>query len=63
MIYASLALLFGTVLVGGYATWRWSWWRVQLVWYDAWIGAYFDRERQVLYICPLPFVVVEIPLP
>ena len=26
-------------------------------WYDAWVGAYWERRRGVLYICPLPMVV------
>lgn len=23
-------------------------------WFDFWIGAYYDRKNQTLYICPLP---------
>ncbi len=29
-------------------------------WYDMWIGAYYDRAWRVLYVCPLPMVVIEI---
>lgn len=32
-------------------------------WYDIWIGAYIDRPRRVLYICPIPMVGVRIKLP
>ncbi len=37
-------------------------WRIQLkfLWYDFWVGAYFDREKRTLYICPLPMCVVKI---
>lgn len=35
--------------------------RVFFAWYDLWIGAFWDRRRRVLYVCPLPTVVVEIP--
>lgn len=29
-------------------------------WYDFWIGMFYDRERRMLYICPVPMVVVKI---
>jgi hypothetical protein len=29
-------------------------------WYDFWIGLYYDRFEEVLYICPLPMVVIRI---
>ncbi len=25
-------------------------------WYDFWIGAYYDREKRVLYLLPLPCI-------
>lgn len=31
-------------------------------WYDFWVGAYYDRTRKVLYICPLPMIGVAITL-
>jgi len=31
-------------------------------WYDLWIGAYWDRRNRVLYICPLPTIVIEVRL-
>lgn len=29
-------------------------------WYDLWIGAYYDRARRCLYVCPVPTVGVVI---
>lgn len=29
-------------------------------WYDFWIGVYYDRLDEVLYICPLPMCVIRI---
>ncbi len=34
--------------------------RFAFLWYDFWIGAYYDREKKVLYICPLPMCVFKI---
>jgi hypothetical protein len=34
--------------------------RVFFAWYDCWVGWYWDRRRRVLYVCPLPMVVVQI---
>jgi len=34
--------------------------RLQFAWYDMWIGAYWDRKHRVLYICPIPTVVIEV---
>lgn len=33
---------------------------VSFLWYDLWIGAFFDRKQKQLYICPLPCVVIQI---
>jgi hypothetical protein len=29
-------------------------------WYDFWIGAYYDRTFDVLYICPIPCFGVQV---
>jgi hypothetical protein len=32
-------------------------------WYDLWIGAYWDRDAKVLYVCPLPMIGLKIKMP
>ncbi len=29
-------------------------------WYDSWIGAYWNKDKRVLYICPLMWIVIAI---
>lgn len=29
------------------------------LWYDLWIGAYYDRKEKTLYVCPLPMCVLK----
>lgn len=33
---------------------------VAFVWYDFWIGLYYNVERRALYICPLPMLVIRL---
>lgn len=33
---------------------------LRFLWYDLWIGAYWDRAGRALYVCPLPCVVFKI---
>ena len=33
---------------------------LDVLWYDAWIGAFWDRKQKTLYVCPLPCVVLKI---
>jgi len=33
---------------------------VFFAWYDLWVGAYWDRNQRVLYICPLPCCVIRL---
>ncbi len=28
-------------------------------WYDFWIGFYYDTKKKILYVCPLPMIVLE----
>lgn len=30
---------------------------VRFLWFDMWVGAYWDRVGRMLYVCPLPCVV------
>jgi hypothetical protein len=29
-------------------------------WYDFWVGLFYDQKKKILYICPLPCVVIKI---
>ena len=29
-------------------------------WYDFWIGAYYDRAKRILYVCPFPMIVIKV---
>lgn len=42
-----------------------DWPKLQLkfVWYDMWVGVYYDRISHDLYICPLPMIVIKVSLP
>jgi len=31
-----------------------------VAWYDAWIGFFYDTKKQILYICPLPCLVIKV---
>lgn len=33
---------------------------VFIAWYDLWIGAYWDRAKRTLYVCPVPCVVIKV---
>lgn len=33
---------------------------LQFLYYDFWVGAYWDRAKRTLYICPLPMVVIKL---
>jgi hypothetical protein len=33
---------------------------VFFAWYDFWVGFFYDREKRILYFCPLPCVVVKV---
>ena len=36
--------------------------KVSFAWYDLWIGAYIDRKKKILHICPVPTLLVSINL-
>lgn len=37
-------------------------WTVTLsfAWYDLWVGAYIDRPKRAVYLCPLPCLLVTV---
>ncbi len=46
----------------GTGTWRDAVVSVRLffAWWDAWVGAYWDRRQRRLYICPIPMLGVVV---
>lgn len=34
--------------------------RFFLAWFDLWVGAYWSAEKRILYVCPLPCVVIAL---
>lgn len=36
---------------------------VFFAWYDMWIGLFVDRQKRIIYICPIPCCVVKVVLP
>ena len=33
-----------------------------VLWYDAWVGFFWDKAKRILYFCPLPCVVLKFQL-
>ena len=34
--------------------------RVYFAWFDFWVGFYYNQRDMILYICPLPMLVIRI---
>jgi len=35
---------------------------VFFAWYDFWVGWYYNERDHILYICPLPMIVIQVKL-
>ena len=35
---------------------------VHWLWYDLWVGLFYDRAKRVVYFCPLPTIVFKLEL-
>lgn len=33
-----------------------------VAWYDLWVGAFYDREKRIWYVCPWPCCVFKFEL-
>lgn len=31
----------------------------RFAWYDLWVGAYWDRQKRRLHVCPVPMLVLS----
>jgi hypothetical protein len=34
--------------------------KIRFIWYDLWVGIFIDKPRGIVYICPLPTLVIII---
>ena len=45
----------------------WDWvglltFKISIKWFDFWVGIFYDKKKNILYVCPLPMVVIEVRL-
>jgi hypothetical protein len=31
---------------------------VKFAWYDLWVGVFIDRKKRIVYVCPLPTLLI-----
>jgi hypothetical protein len=34
--------------------------KISFVWYDLWIGAFYDRKNNIIYVCPIPTILITL---
>jgi hypothetical protein len=32
---------------------------VRFAWYDLWVGLFYDRKKRIIYVCPMPTLLIE----
>lgn len=37
-------------------------WSIRFAWYDLWVGVFLDAADHILYICPLPMLLIKVQL-
>lgn len=36
--------------------------KIEFKWFDFWVGLFYDIGKRVLYVCPLPMIVISFSL-
>ena len=36
--------------------------KVSFAWYDIWVGVFIDNKKKIVYICPIPTLLITIKL-
>jgi len=31
---------------------------IKFIWYDFWVGVFWDNQKRILYVCPFPMIVI-----
>jgi len=34
--------------------------KIKFAWYDMWIGVFIDTKKKIVYICPIPCVLIQL---
>ena len=55
----TIIAVFGGVILGSWFV-QWAktiYVKTSLIWYDLWIGFYYNKQKKILYFCPFPTIV------